>query len=155
MGNFIYKLKENADKNILGELGWDVIPGANISSLIFLKIVPQELGTELPNELLKSYYTNPVWRKQFYEKNKKEIRKKIGLRYNNKGEITYNEKFCNSLKNWILEIDEYDGGWIGFTPFDPFCKKTFYMKSYLDKFFGEEIRKLKEKDLIEEYEVNE
>lgn len=147
----VYTLKEDIDFNELGKLGWDVIPNSN--NLLFFKIVEQPLDSDLPNLLLRNFYENPEWIKRFYNNHKKEISKQIGLKYDENNNIIMSEKFKDTLTMWNLEVDLSDCLWLGFKCLDPYNKNTLYNKVILDKYCKEEIEKLKEADLIEEYEV--
>lgn len=147
----VYKIKDDIDFNELGKLGWDIVP--NFNNLIFFKIVEQPLDSELPQLLLKNFYKNPRWIKEIYNKNKKEIVKQIGLEYDKNGEIIMSEKFVDTLKTWMLELDLSDSNWIGFKNLDIFNKNVMYNCKILDKFCENEIKLLKENNLIEEYEV--
>lgn len=151
MKNIIYKLKDDIDLNKLEELGWDVAPCEN--GMIFVKFSVQPLDGELSKQLLDAYYNNPVWVKNFYNKKKKEIIKKLDLRYDKKGNIMPSKHFEKVLTHWIMEIENYDLNWISITPYDDFCKNNFYGKQVLDKYCAEDIKKLKELDLIEEIEI--
>lgn len=151
MGNLIYKIKDDVNFNKLGELGWDIIPG-NDGKLIFLKFSIQPENGDLYIQLLQAYYLNSEWIRKVYNANKKGFKEKLGLRYTKKGKIMPNKKFEKALTHWIMEISEEDR-WIGFTSYDPFDLKTYYGKPILDRYCEEELKLLKENDLIEEYEV--
>lgn len=151
MGEFIYRLKKDVDLNKLGELGWDIAPCQN--GMIFMKYSVQPLDSDLPNQLLNAYYKNPFWIEKFYKKNKKRFKEKIDLRYDRKGNIMKSKHFEKTLTHWVIEIEEYEEGWICISPYDDFCKNSFYGKQVLDKYCTEDIKKLKEADLIEEFEV--
>ena len=151
MGDFVYRIKGGEEcYNKLGELGWSVVPNFE-GGLVFLRFAVQEMDSELPQALLKAYYTNPEWIDKVYNKNRKGFIDKIGLKYR-KGKIVKSEKFDNALTHWIMEIHDEDN-WVGFTSFDPFDVKIYYGKPILDKYCTEQIQILKDNDLIEEFEV--
>ena len=125
------------------------------NGMIFLKFCIQPLDGDLPKELLKAYYKNPDWINKFYKKNKKRFKEKLDLRYDKKGNIMPSKHFEKALTHWIMEIEEYDDGWVCISPYDDYCNTSLYGKSVLDKYCLEEINKLKEAELIEEYEIKE
>lgn len=153
MGDIVYRIKSDADLNKLGELGWDVIPNEK-GELTFLKFAVQPINGELVKQLLDNYYKNEEWKKLVYKNYKKEFKDKIGLRYDKKGNIVPSKKFNKALTHWILEINENDK-WIGFQTYDPLDMSIYYAKVNLDKYCEEDIKILKENDLIEEFEVTE
>lgn len=162
MGNVIYKLKEDIDLNLLMELDYDLIPGshrveeidgeATLVGGVFVKIVPQDIESDPVKGSLNGIYNNPNWKEQIYKKNPAKFFKVLGLRYNKKGEAVLTKKFKTVITSWRLQIDT-DDGWVGFTSADKFDQEIFYHKSILDKYCGEHIEALKEKGIIEEYEV--
>lgn len=148
---FVYKLKSDIDLNELAKLDYDVAttPDGNI---VFFKIVPQDVDGELVKMQLEQVYENPKWISMFYKKHRKELRSKLGLSYKNDKAIMTN-KFKEVLTNWRIQIEPSDDGWIGFKSYDRFDNTFFYGKNVLDKYCGEEIKKLKESELIEEFDA--
>ena len=148
----VYKVKENIDLNEFAKLGYDVTPGEH---LILFKFIPQNIDGEAVRFLMDTYYNNKQWKKHFYDKNRKEFIKKMNLRYDKKtGEIIMNDTFEMVLTNWRIEIDTDEDGWVGFKPLDPFNTNIYYGCGILDKFCGEEIKILLEKELIDKIEVD-
>lgn len=147
----IYKLKENIDLNELAKIGWDIIPNDN--DLIFFKIVPQPLESDLCRHLLNQYYQNKEWQEKIYKQHEKIIKKEIGVKYDKNGNLKMTPKLENNLKMWRIETNQNDGFWVGLKSFDPNDRHYFYSKQLLDKYCKEEIEKLKELNLIEEFEA--
>ena len=151
MADIIYKLKEDIDLNKLAEVQFDVLPGKD--NLIFFKIVPQDYDSEIVQHTLKRLYGNKDWKQKVYDKNKKYLVEYLGLEFDKDNNIIPNSQFKEMICSWRLQIDRADCDWIGFTSMDFNDTTTFYNKKILDKFCGKEIEMLKEKDIIEEYEV--
>ena len=148
----VYRLKEDTDYNKLADFGFDVIP-YELGAMVFFKIVPQDLAGEAVNQMLNNFYLNPKWKERYYTgKNKKILKNNLGLEYDKDGNIKFNEKFETMLKSWRIEINTEDN-WLGFCNMDSFDQSIYCGKNILDKFCTEEIEKLKEADLIEEFEV--
>lgn len=146
----IYKFKEDTDFNKLAELGWDIIP--NEHDLIFFKTVPQPNDGDLYRFLLIQYYKNEDWKKSIYSKYKKELNK-IGVKYDKNGIIKKTKELEILLTMWRLETNENDGYWLGLKSADPYDNNYFYSKNIIDRYCEQEVKKLKELDLIEEIEV--
>jgi hypothetical protein len=146
----IYKLVEDVDLNEFAKRGYDLLP----NTLTMVKIIEQPEDGEAVKYLLYKYYTNKDWIEQIYNKNKKEIKDTIGLRYYENGDIRYTKKLRTILTNWRIEIDAADGGWLGFASLDPFDRLVYYGKGILDKYCKQEVDELLELGLIEEVEVN-
>lgn len=142
--NTVYKLKKNFDEEKLKELGYIYLE----DSKDFVKVIEQPLGSGPVQYLLNNYYENKKWRKLFYNKNKKEMKDKLKLNYDRKGNIIYNDEFVEMLTTWFIEIDETN--WVGLTSADQFDTNVFYNKKVLDSYCEKEIEILKEHDLIEE-----
>lgn len=146
----IYKLVEDCDLNKFAVRGYDLLP----NTVTLVKIIEQPEKGEAVQYLLHKYYTNKDWIEQIYNKNKKEIKDTIGLRYYENGEIRYTKKLKTVLTNWRIEIDVTDGGWLGFASLDPFDRLVYYGKGILDKYCNEEIQALLNEGLIEEVEID-
>lgn len=143
-----YKLKTEEMMNELAKNGYDLIP----NTVIAFKIIEQDLDSDLVKHLLNTYYENKRWQETFYKKNKEEFFKTIGLEYK-KGKPVMSEKFTTMLKSWRIEVDPYDSEFpyfLSFRSMDFHDIHTFYQKDLLDKYFGEEIKSLLEKGIIEE-----
>ena len=148
----IYKFKEDADFNKLAELDWDIIPSEN--DLIFFKIVPQPVNGDLYCHLLNNFYRNEEWKKRVYSKFKNQITKDIGVKYDKNGILKMNPKLETTLTMWRLETNKNDDFWLGLKSYDPNDRHYFYSQEVLNKYCKEEIEKLKELDLIEEFNVD-
>ena len=149
----LYRLKEGADLNKFAELGYDITNDGNV----IFTIVKQPIDGEAANYLRKNFYDNPKWREKFYNENKEVFKEKIGLEYDDNGEIIMTEKIEKVLTEWFLLVDitdTLDNGSIlvGFGNKDPFDKHIFYGAGLIKKFCSEEVQKLLDNDLIEEYE---
>ena len=148
----VYKLKEDIEYNKLAELGFDVIP-YELGTMVFFKIVPQDLNGDAVKQMLDNFYLNPRWKEIYYTgKNKKILKNNLGLEYDKEGNIKYNEKFETMLKSWRIEINTEDN-WLGFCNMDSFDQSIYCGKNILDKYCKEEIKALRQADLIEEYEL--
>ena len=129
----VYKIKENVDLNEFANIGYDVNPG--LTHLVIFKFIPQHIDSRPVRFLLETYYENKQWKKNFYDKNRKEFIKTLGLKYDKKtGEIIMNETFELVLSNWRIEIDVDEDGWVGFAPFDPYNANVFFGSKILDDF---------------------
>lgn len=151
----VYKLKDNVDLNEFAKLGYDITDEGNV----IFTIVKQPIDGVAADYLLTNFYNNPDWKKRFYKGNEKLFKEKIGLEYDEKGKIIMNEQIETVLTEWILLVDSADADetnngkiLMGFANRDPFDKHVFYGAKLLKKQCGEEIQKLLDKDLIEEYE---
>ena len=149
----VYRLKEDVDYNSLAEHGYDVVP-YELGSMVFFKIIPQDLSGIAVNSMLNNFYTNPKWKEKYYTgKTKKILKNNLGLEYDKEGNIKFNEKFETMLKSWKIEINSEDN-WLGFSNMDSFDQNVYYGKSILDQCCGEEIQNLLEKGIIEEVDVS-
>lgn len=147
MANVVYRIREGIELNEFLLLGYDIVDNS-----MLMKIVEVDDTNELSNYLMKKYYTNIKWIEQIYNPNKKEIAKIIDLKYDKYGQIRHSKKLDQMIHNWTLMFDLEDL-WLGFTSSDPFDQEVFYNKILLDKHFEDEIKTLKELNLIEEFEV--
>ena len=164
MGDMIYRLKDGIDLNGLAGLDYTLIPGTEVISGdgeermliggVFVKIAPQELEGEVVQGSLNGIYNNPKWKEAMYSKNPAKFFKVLGLKYNKKGQAVLTRKFKDVITSWRIQIDTEDG-WVGFTSADKFDQNIFYGKTLLDKYCEKQINELKEKGLIEEYELSE
>lgn len=149
----LYRLKEGADLNEFAKLGYDITDEGNV----IFTIVKQPIDGEAAGYLLRNFYNNPEWKKRFYNDNKEIFKERIGLEYDENGKIIMNEKIESVLTEWVLLVDTddpLDNGsiLIGFGSRDPFDKHVFYGARLLREHCGEEIQKLLDNNLIEEYE---
>lgn len=155
MADIVYRIKIKDGKtredvlNEFGRLGYDLFP----QTLDIFKIIPQDWDSEPCQLLLSKYYLNSNWKELVYEPNKKILKKKLSLTYDKNGNIKQSKTFKKMVQSWRIEICNQDGDWLGFTSLDPYDKNVFYGKSILDKYCYDEIQKLKERDLIEEFVV--
>lgn len=164
MGNVIYKLQDGLDLNKLKEAGFDLVPGSEkidevegesvLVGGVFVKVVPQALDSDPVKGSLNGLYNNPNWKEKMYKPNAARFFKVLGLKYNKKGEAVMTEKFKTVLTSWRIQIDT-DDGWVGFTSADKFDQAIFYAKKVLDDYCSEDIKFMKENQIIEETEVNE
>ena len=149
--NTIYKIKEDANLEILKELGYEVFNNNNS----FLKLVTQPLDGEAPSFMIKYFYSNKEWINKVYKKNRTQMQKELGLYYDENGKIEFNEQFLSIITSWFIQIDLQDDGWVGFTSADKFDTNVFYGSKVLEKYCFHEIEMLKKYDLIEELKVEE
>ena len=63
------------------------------------------------------------------------------------------KKFKSIITDWLVEADFLEDRWLGFRSADPFDSRIFYNVSVLNKYCEQEIKELKEAELIEEIEV--
>lgn len=147
----VYKIKNLSEETVkkFEENGYCMFPGTQTIA----KIIKQEIDkSDLPQQFLDAYYNNPEWKKKFYNTHKKLVKEQLGLQYK-AGEIKMTKKFQKILENWRIQIDLADDPWLGFTSADPFDQRVFFNVAVLDKYCEEEIKSLKEQDLIEELSV--
>lgn len=152
--NKIYKLKE-CDLNELNTI-FDLNP---VNSNPFVLVVFRE-KMDIVKWLLKTYYENKDWIENVYKKNEDFFKKEFGIQYRENGELKFNKKVFELIKTWILESDfgnkdKNDKFYrsLYLRPMDPYTNVEFYNTEILDKYCGEIIKKLKEKDLIIEETV--
>lgn len=148
----VYKLKDEITIEDLESKGYMGVPG---DYGVFAKIIKQPLNGELAKTMVEGIYSNPSWIKEFYDKNKKQFKEILGLKYNKQGNIVMTKKFKSLVTDWLIETDICGDKWIGFRSSDPFDSRVFYNVLVLDKYCKEEINKLKELNYIEEIEVEE
>lgn len=146
----IYRIKEGSEWMALQPLGYEVYETSPIS---FRKVVPQDLNGELCQGRIENIYNNHDWQKQIYSQHKKKISKTLGLRFR-KSKVVMTDRLASILTSWEIYIDMSDG-WIGFTSGDPFDQRVYYATVHLDKYCADEIKALKDADLIEVIEVEE
>ena len=150
-GVIVYILKEGADLNGFAKLGWDIDDDGTI-----FKVVKQPVDGGAAKYLLKNYYNNPLWKDRFYKGHEMNFKDKLGLEYDEKGEIIMNDEIESILTDWYIMVDTKDAEegltMIGFGNKDPYDIHVFYGKGILEKYCKEEIEKLLDADLIEEYE---
>lgn len=147
----IYKIKENIDLSKLEEIGYTLFE----DTFTAVKVVKQPLEGAATQYLLNSYYENPKWIKSIYKPSKKRLKKELGLEYSKENKLIFNEKLIEMLTTWFIQIDKSEDKWVGFTSGDKFDTNVFYGKKVLDTYCSEEIKLLKENDLIEELYVEE
>lgn len=143
----VYKIKKPLEE--LEVLGFALIP----EQCAALKAITQPLDSGTVNYSLNNFYNNPEWKKKIYQPNKKHFQKELGLYYDRKGNIKPNEKFNEILTTWFLQVEKNEECWLGLTNADQHDLNVFYGKKVLDTYCGEEIEKLKEHDLIEEFYI--
>lgn len=148
MENRVYKVKDNVDFNVFGEIGYEIFVG----TLIIYKVQVIDIDSEPVMIMKKNYYNNKDWQDVYYKAHKKDYNK-IGLKIQN-GEPKQDKNYEMLLTSWRIQINLADDKWLGFKPADPFFIATYYNADILDKYCGEEIKFLKEKDLIEEISVS-
>lgn len=145
-----YQLKENADVMALVEkLGF--LPYEVEDNIALIKLIVLDLECDLVKELLYNYFQNPEWIEKVYKKNKRLVKNTTGVRYDKYNNIITSEDFENHIRTWFLQIDleskivvlGYNSGVASF---------IVNVKEALDVFIKEEIDKLKEYDLIEEFD---
>lgn len=145
-----YQLKENADVMALVEkLGF--LPYEVEDNIALIKLIVLDLECDLVKELLYNYFQNPEWIEKVYKKNKRLVKNTTGVRYDKYNNIITSEDFENHIRTWFLQIDleskivvlGYNSGVASF---------IVNVKEALDVFIKEEIDKMKEYDLIEEFD---
>lgn len=145
-----YQLKENADVMALVEkLGF--LPYEVEDNIALIKLIVLDLECDLVKELLYNYFQNPEWIEKVCKKNKRLVKNTTGVRYDKYNNIIASEDFENHIRTWFLQIDleskivvlGYNSGVASF---------IVNVKEALDVFIKEEIDKLKEYDLIEEFD---
>ena len=141
----VYKLKDNIDLKSLEELGFVFFK----DNLTIIKPIKMSLDSGPVTYLLNSYYDNKDWKEKFYKKEKKALKKELGLEYDKEGQIIMSEKFIEMLTTWFIQIDTSDGSWIGVTSGDKFDSYVFYNTKTLDQYL------LLFNNLIEEFVVEE
>ncbi len=75
------------------------------------------------------------------------------MRYDKGGNLKLTPKFTEMISNWQILIELKGDRWVGFSSLDMSDTSIYYNKDLLDKYFPEEIALLKERNLIEEVEV--
>lgn len=146
----IYKLKETVTMEDLKKRRYVEVPG---DTGVIAKIIKQPLNGDLAKTMTEGLYGNPKWVKQFYDQNKKQFKEILGLKYDKSGNIVMTKKFKSIITDWLVEADFLEDRWLGFRSADPFDSRIFYNVSVLNKYCEQEIKELKEAELIEEIEV--
>lgn len=145
-----YQLKENADVMALVEK-LSFLPYEVEDNIALIKLIVLDLECDLVKELLYNYFQNPEWIEKVYKKNKRLVKNTTGVRYDKYNNIITSEDFENHIRTWFLQIDleskivvlGYNSGVASF---------IVNVKEALDVFIKEEIDKLKEYDLIKEFD---
>lgn len=146
----VYKIKDEVDNNVFGEIGYEMIPTADYT---IVKVYELGIDHDLPQYKIKQFYGNPEWRDKIYKPNRKVFRERFDLRYDKGGNLKLTPKFTEMITNWQVLIELKGDRWVGFSSLDMSDTSIYYNKELLDKYFPEEIALLKERDLIEEVEV--
>ena len=147
----VFRLKEGANLNKFAELGYVITDdGGEIYT-----IVKQPVDGETANYLFKHYYKNPVWKDTIYKKHEDVFEQVLGLKYDENGELIISDKLQEVLTDWILFVDLTEVNeqiTLAFRNKDPFDSHVFVGSGLIRKYCEEEIQKLLDNDLIEEYE---
>ena len=148
----VYKIKDDLTQEQLEDAGFltQEIEG----EIQYVCFVPQELDSDLPQSLV-NIYQNPQWRRKFYfGENKKELKNTLGIEFDNKkGKLKMSDKLKQTLCLWNVQFMDNDR-MLTLTSFDPFDSKAFCNPKVLEQYCGKLIKELKEKDFIEEVEVD-
>lgn len=150
----VYKLKDDVDVNKFGELGYDIVPLPD-SSVVLIKLVPQDFNSDLVQGSLAGIYNNPDFINRIYTPNKKTFVDGCGLTYDKNGKAKLTKKFVSMLTTWRIQIEPFGDKWIGFSSMDPYDSRIYYASRHLEQYCTEDMKLLKDNDLIERILVQE
>lgn len=141
----VYRIKEGIDLNKFGERDYEILPSENP---ILIKVIPQDIDSELCQGTLNNIYNNGEWRAKIYAKHKDTISQALDLTYK-RGKAVLTDKFKRVLTDWRIQIEPFTDGWIGFASMDVFDKNVYYASNILEKYCADEIKALLDADMIE------
>ena len=162
----VYKVKKDVKIDDFLNNGYSIL-SAEMAGLpvimedIVYKNVTQEKKSD-PVKFAISLLNNKDWQDFNFQNNGIEYFKQFGIKfeswYTEEGKlitkVIENKKLYNYVRNWRLEINFTDEDkWVGFTLGDLTFPHCFYSTEALNKYCGEEIKRLLDLGFIEELTV--
>lgn len=128
---YMYRLKFDVTESELKRNGFFKLyeNGENM----WVKIAKKTWQSDLPQYLVKKYYTNPEWIQNKYIPNKIEMMEKLDLMYDRKGRPIMSSKLKRIISSWRLVIKENEGN-LYLTSSDPFDDILYNNQKLIDKY---------------------
>lgn len=157
--SYIYKLKDNANLELLNEIGFELLPselyGDGLNETIYYKIVEQPQDGQCVQQLVAFY--NSIADKICTDQEIRRAHCKMGIKFRFRDghyHLILGKEMLKMFTLWRVEFDMEERE-LYFTISDGNMPRFYDSREVLDKYCSELIETLKINDLIEEEELKE